>query len=838
MLAHLALAMPLPIYWRGVAALVITALVPGALLVEWLVGGVPAAAPDPWERSLYSMGAGAVVTVLVMLALAYLPIPIHGWLALLAFDSLSLLLAGAILLRRPPDDPSEGRSPSWREAPRGWLMLALASLLLTGGLLRLNGLGYSEFQGDEARVVLRTAATLEDIDALLSHMKGPGEILLPAAVYAIVGRIDEQTARLPFSLLNLTGLFAVFLLGWRLFGPVAGWSAAMVLALDGYFVGFGRIVQYQSIVFCLAVLTVLVLHRLMRSPRLLTNYLTLAALFLGVGLLAHYGAALVALPAGYLLWRVWRKGTGLVQVARAMIIPIATGTVILAVFYIPFVLHPNFSATYGYIADDRIGADFPYNNLRDFFVRTTVYSTTYYLLLMIAAAVTGLALIYIRNLPRWAMWTCSALLVGGVGLTLARPEWLMIAGHDHTWLFFATALVLAWSLPRFRPEERTVWLWFGAGMLLMLFFTRTPNTHVYGFIIPWALVAGSVADTGYTALAAQIGDRWARWAGTVVAAVLTLVFGLYAFWYFAAVNLEAHRTWHENRLPGYWVNYDVPTSASIFGFPLQNGWKVASVLYADGVLDAPYDMVGKEVIASWYMRAKAYCPRDHRYLFWSHTVEPSKRAGDLAARAAIENRGYRLFGEATVNGQPRLAIYTLGDAPETPWRFPVEEYAPRFDRDLSGSSFRGDGPLDTTQPEKTVDLRFGDEIRLTGYTLHGQDNVPGGDVALTLFWEATAPIARAYSVSTQVIDRTDNYKAGQRDGEPGCNLYPTTVWAPGGVIIDRYFINLDAHARPGTYTLLIGLYDRADGARPMITTADGTSLGDTIGLDEIRIATP
>ncbi len=36
----------------------------------------------------------------------------------------------------------------------------------------------------------------------------------------------------------------------------------MILALDGYFIGFARIVQYQSIVFCLVVLTVLVLYRL------------------------------------------------------------------------------------------------------------------------------------------------------------------------------------------------------------------------------------------------------------------------------------------------------------------------------------------------------------------------------------------------------------------------------------------------------------------------------------------------------------------------------------------------------------------------------------------------
>ena len=838
--AHVALVLPLPLLWRSGAAWLLTGFIPGALLVERLVGGKPEAAPDPWERFLYSMGAGAALSVLTMLALSYLPGPISGLSTLLAFDLLILALSSAIILRSPPTDHPVDWMPVWRDAPRGWFLAALASLLLTAGLLRLTGLGYSEFQGDETRVLLRTAAALQGYeDALLTHKKGPGEILLPAAVYALTDHITETTARLPFTLLNLTGILAVFLLGWRLFGGVAGWCAAMILVLDGYFVGFARIVQYQSMVFCLGTLTVLILHRLTRLPRQAPNYLTLAALLLGVGLLAHYEAALVALPAAYLLWRVQRQGYGLVRLARALVAPVVVGALILAAFYIPFVLHPAFAVTYGYIAVNRIGGEFPYNNLYDFFERTTLYSTTYYLLLMIAAAVTGLVLIYLRNLPRWAAWTASALLVGGMALTLARPTWLTVAGHDHIWAFFAAPLILAWALLHFRPEARTVWLWFGAGMLLMLFFTRTPNTHVYGFILPWALVAGSVAGVGYSALAAQIGDRWAQRAGAIGASVLTAVFGLYAFWYFAAVNVEALRTWRDNRLPGYWVHYTMPTYRSIFGFPLQNGWKVAGVLYADGVLDAPFDLHGKEPVADWYTRGQGYCPRDHRYFIWHESVEPAERDYNWSVRADLEARGYRLFGEALVNGQPRLAIYTLDEPPPTPWRFPVEEYVARFDRDLSGPIFETNGPVGAPTPDRVVDFRFDEAIRLVGYRLRGQDNVPGGSVALTLYWQATAPVPRPYSVFTQVIDRSDAYKAGQQDGEPGCNLFPMNTWRPGQVIVDRYTIRLAEDARPGTYTLLIGLYDRAEGGgRPQIFTADGTPLGDALGLDEVRIHAP
>ena len=47
-----------------------------------------------------------------------------------------------------------------------------------------------------------------------------------------------------------------------MFGPLAGWSAAMLLAVDGYSVAFARIVQYQSLMLLTSALVVLILYRL------------------------------------------------------------------------------------------------------------------------------------------------------------------------------------------------------------------------------------------------------------------------------------------------------------------------------------------------------------------------------------------------------------------------------------------------------------------------------------------------------------------------------------------------------------------------------------------------
>lgn len=835
--AHGALWLALPITVQGVAALLITGLLPGLLLVEALVGGHEDVPLGLWERSVYSAGAGACVIVIGMMLLSYLPGAIRPWQVLAVFDGLSVVLALWVWRR----GAAVARLPLRLE----WGIAAgLLTLALVGGLMRLPNLGYSEFQGDEATALLHTVEAIQGLDdALLDHLKGPGEVLLPASTYALLGRIDEATARLPFALIGLTGLFAIFLLGLRLFGPVAGWTAAMILALDGYFIGFARIVQYQSVVFCMDVLAVLVVYRLVRAPRLLPNYLMLAAIFLVTGLLAHYEVALVGLPLAFLLYVLWRRGTSLGELARALAIPVTVGAALLAAFYVPFVLHPSFRITYAYIAVNRIGASsgdrLPYNNLVDVFDRTMVYSTSYYVALMVVVTVLGLIRLYRRALPGLLGWVIAALLAAGVALTVARPAWLVIGGMDHTWIFFALALVPVWFLPRLSDEERLVWLWSGALMLLMIFFIRSPNTHVYGFFIGWSLVVGSVAQAGWDALAKRMGLRAAAWAGSGVALVLVLLFGNYAYWYFVAAEREVLRTWRENRPAGYWVPYDVPTHHSIFGFPHQNGWKTVGVLYADGVLDAPFDTNAKPPVAEWYGRNASYCPRDHAYFVWHEPIELAEQEHALALRGQLESDGYQLWGQVVVNDEPRLAIYKLTSEPLTPQTFAAETMAARFDAGLSGPFWERDGPVAAPDiAAHPLDFRFGDPLRLIGYTLRGQDAQPGDRLQLTLYWQATAPVSTAFTVFTQVIDPSDAYKAGQVDREPGCDRYPISFWQPGEVIADHYTIPLAADARPGTYQLLIGLYELESGERLPVFDASGEPVGDALGIDEVRIAAP
>ncbi len=79
----------------------------------------------------------------------------------------------------------------------------------------------------------------------------------------------------------------------------------------------------------------------------------------------------------------------------------------------------------------------------------------------------------------------------------------------------------------------------------------------------------------------------------------------------------------------------------------------------------------------------------------------------------------------------------------------------------------------------------------------------------------------------------DFHKAGQRDGQPGCNNNPTTTWLPGDIIADHYTLPIEPDARPGAYTLLTGLY--VGEQRLEVHTAEGQPAGNQLALTQISV---
>jgi hypothetical protein len=99
---------------------------------------------------------------------------------------------------------------------------------------------------------------------------------------------------------------------------------------------------------------------------------------------------------------------------------------------------------------------------------------------------------------------------------------------------------------------------------------------------------------------------------------------------------------------------------------------------------------------------------------------------------------------------------------------------------------------------------FGDSVRLLGYTLPAQAK-PGDNLRVHLVWEAAASSPEDFTIFLHLYD-ANNGLASQTDGGAVLSAYPTTRWQPGEVVAHNMLLSIPPDAKPGEYTVQVGLY--------------------------------
>ena len=805
------------------------------------------------EEIAVGLGLGMGSVTVLTLLLSYIPGPLPAS-ALLVAANLIILTLALVASRSPLPNPGF-RSSDSRSAPDPCSLSILhCSLFISiAALFRLVYLGYSEFQGDEGIVMMRAArAILGDGQQLFYHQKGPVEALLPIATWTMSGTINEWQARLPFAFAGLLGVAALYLLARHWFNKRSALVAALLLAINGYFVGFGRIVQYQSPVLAATTLGLLALWHWSEGGA--RRWLLSGAALLAFGLLAHYDAAL-ALPAavyvvGRRLWAKqsqWRTWLGDVLGAGAL----ALG--ILALFYVPFALHPNFAKTLGYLGKARIGTGGPlYNNLLSSLPLATFYNSTYYLI-GVGCLVIVASFLSFHRLGLLLPTACLLLLIlqGPIGQLGALND----VADPQVWVGPVLATLLAGILlsPRSSGASRAAWLWFGAPFLFYYFLVWDPRTHVLNAFPGAVLLAGHALDRllhltptllfqkapfrWRTPLLQKAPFRWRtffrrcslfidHWSLTLLLLAVFLLLAYHPYLMFVQHNPEIKRTWPAHQPTLYWRPDDETPLFGYFGFPYRAGWKVVGALVREGTLSGVYASNEEQEITDWYIPGaeRTYCPNPEWVLI-AHNVQDEVSV----PRAEIET-SYDLWGEVRVAGQPKLWIYHRGSTAAPPQIFDVEDHVTRFDAHTTPASAIPPPPSDYVPAGYTLGDSVPSEwpflksdcvpsewpflksdcVRLLGYRIDTANAHPGGDVHLVIYWEALSPMETSYQVFNHLYDGT---MWGQRDGTPGCGLRPTVLWEPGQIVRDEYTIPIAPATPPGDIPLLIGMYSLDDGER-------------------------
>jgi hypothetical protein len=177
-------------------------------------------------------------------------------------------------------------------------------------------------------------------------------------------------------------------------------------------------------------------------------------------------------------------------------------------------------------------------------------------------------------------------------------------------------------------------------------------------------------------------------------------------------------------------------------------------------------------------------------------------------------------------------VYLLGQYGPIQHRFTTEARGPLWQ--VTGRKTQEAVP----EMAHRIDRRFGNSVVLIGYTVEPADQLKPGDLLkLTLFWQATERIYERYTVFTHVVDEA-GLKVGQKDDEPQRGFEPTILWQPNQTVVDTVEVPIAADAQPGSYKLIVGMYNSVTQERLKAYSADGASLSDYPMLAEVPITAP
>jgi 4-amino-4-deoxy-L-arabinose transferase-like glycosyltransferase len=435
-------------------------------------------------------------------------------------------------------------------------LVTLQILLLIGVsfVLRLADLGYSNLQGDEILTLCRVSdhkSPYQLFAFLLRQAKGPVQYLITCAFSILDPTFSSELAlRLPFAIANLLALTCFFLLVYRLFTLEAAIYSTFLLAANGIFIAFARIVQYQSFVILGGVLGILSLALTLKYERWRVPGLYVSAISAAMSLLAHFDAAFFIPPMMVLILHWWlklRSQPDFSRLRRHLIAAAALFAFLVLAFYAPYVLR---------LGPARL--DYWEN-------RFTGDSTNI------------LKLFQFYN-PGPVVWFC----LGFVGLGFTRVR------QSITW-----QVTLAWLLPP---------------LVFMAVIFNDSRTHAYTYMLPLLMIAGVGIDTLIGWIHTAFRGRSHQIAQAIVLTIL-LIFSYISYSIF--IDHDPEYPWYPKRVLG--MEMEGGFVAGTFGFPYSREWREIGSWFQSLPANQNVTLVTNEKrqIATFYLPSRVH--NRHKY---------------------------------------------------------------------------------------------------------------------------------------------------------------------------------------------------------------------------------
>ena len=146
--------------------------------------------------------------------------------------------------------------------------------------------------------------------------------------------------------------------------------------------------------------------------------------------------------------------------------------------------------------------------------------------------------------------------------------------------------------------------------------------------------------------------------------------------------------------------------------------------------------------------------------------------------------------------------------------------------------------LELKPTEQPLHAVFGERAELVAYEIWPTEVKPGQAVAVTLLWRALAPMRENYTVGVHVLG--EGYQDyGQRNAYPGRGNFATTLWKPGDLFRETYWVPVQPPPdgvvpTAGRVSVALFLDDEEQTHLP-VTDAQGRLIGGSAIFGRFRI---
>ena len=431
------------------------------------------------------------------------------------------------------------------------LHLILFLILVAGFSLRVFGLGYSHYYGDETKA-LYLDKTVPAYRHLLDQRKGPAQFVTAWTMEKITGGYDEFSTRLPFALAGVASVLVFYLVVQQLFGDRTALISTGLFSLNGFYIAFSRTVQYQSLLVLFGLLAIyFALQYFSTQSRSRKHYAVLAAGFLAAAHLSHYDAVFFDVVVGFLLLKkAFKDRKAFKELALYFVVPFVA---IIALFYIPYFMYGFYSS-----------------------------NTANY----IAKRFAGFA--YQPNASWYTYWVYNPHIIWPLLNVFLLPVLFKNSG---------------W-------RRNMIWLWFLVPFVAFQLLFSNPGTHIHNYVIPLIiLVSLGIVDV-YEALQSDF-QKSVFYAVTMY--VFATLFLVSAFAFIPKIN-TGYPFALSNRFATKFPIVEKKYQLFLYGFPYNRGWdQIRDYAKAHPEVHKVYTN-DNDTIAHYYLRGVDYTRPGANYI--------------------------------------------------------------------------------------------------------------------------------------------------------------------------------------------------------------------------------